>query len=140
MIYKFYRPKRFKNTICKYYPMNVTSLPVDDVHAWRDRQVPHLLLDVRSHDEYGDVGIDGAMNVPIEELREDLEKLGLPKDKPIVCVCRTGRRSAMAAEFLRQQGYQAINMEGGMVDWTRFEYNAGIISEDEYEYAQKVLN
>lgn len=77
------------------------------------------LLDVRSSEEYAHDGrIAGSHLMPLPMLSMRLGEL--PKDTPIVCVCRSGNRSGVAAEQLARQGFtQVINLTGGMIGWAR---------------------
>lgn len=77
------------------------------------------LLDVRSAEEYRDDGhIAGSHLLPLPALSMRLEEL--PRDMPIVCVCRSGNRSGVAAEQLARQGFSdVINLSGGMMAWSR---------------------
>jgi rhodanese-related sulfurtransferase len=77
------------------------------------------LLDVRSSEEYAQDGrIAGSHLLPLPMLAMRLSEL--PKDTPIVCVCRSGNRSGVAAEQLARQGFSdVINLSGGMVGWQR---------------------
>lgn len=110
-----------------------TSVNVDDVCELRKRQTGIVLLDVRQPDEYAQASIEGSMLVPINKLMEELPKLELPKDKEVICICRSGRTSALAADFLRQQGYQAANMEGGLRQWFIHQKAEGTVSESEFK-------
>lgn len=78
-----------------------------------------FLLDVRSSDEYAHDGrIAGSHLLPLPMLAMRLDEL--PKDTPIVCVCRSGNRSGVAAEQLARRGFSnVINLAGGMVGWAR---------------------
>ena len=80
------------------------------------RSAVHL-LDVRREEELsGELGhVEGVQHVPLDALRERLEEV--PKDKPVVAVCRSGRRSAMATQILRKAGWDAANLTGGMLRW-----------------------
>jgi len=76
------------------------------------------VLDVREPDEWnGELGrIPGAHHLPLGELRARLGDL--PRDRPIVAVCRSGGRSAEASLILEQAGFtRAANMNGGMLRW-----------------------
>jgi glyoxylase-like metal-dependent hydrolase (beta-lactamase superfamily II)/rhodanese-related sulfurtransferase len=76
------------------------------------------LLDVREPAELVDpeLGrIAGAQNVPIGQLRERVEEVS--KDKPVVTVCRSGRRSAQAMVILEKAGFDVANLAGGMIRW-----------------------
>lgn len=76
------------------------------------------ILDVRDAAECdGELGrIDGSLHVPLGELRSRLTEV--PRDKPVICVCRSGRRSAQATAILEKAGVrQVANAAGGMISW-----------------------
>jgi rhodanese-related sulfurtransferase len=75
-----------------------------------------LLLDVREQNEYDEERIPGAQLLPLSELMARFED-ELPQGREIVAQCRSGKRSAQATDFLRTQGYDVINMEGGILRW-----------------------
>ena len=75
-----------------------------------------LLLDVREDKEWEAGHADWAIHIALSEVPDHLADFS--KDRLIVCVCRSGARSARAATFLIQNGYDAINLEGGMLAWT----------------------
>lgn len=83
-----------------------------------------LVLDVRNPDEWNDEHghIEGARLIPLPELEARASEIEGWKEKPIVLVCRSGRRSQTAAEMLAGMGYrQVINLEGGMIAWRESE-------------------
>lgn len=87
-----------------------------------ERGEPLAILDVRNPDEYhGELGhIPGALNIPVVALPDSLPRLGPFKDKPLVVVCRTDKRSAKAAELLRGEGFRRVQvLLGGMEQWNR---------------------
>ena len=71
-----------------------------------------VLLDVRELSEWQAGHAPQARHLVLSQLQDHLG--GLPTDRPIVTVCRSGRRSAMAAKLLTRHGYQATNLTGGM--------------------------
>lgn len=75
-----------------------------------------LLVDVRTPDEFNELHVEGARNIPLNELGRSLGSL--PKDKPIVVYCAVGSRSAAAAGFLAKSGYDVRNL-GAMENWKR---------------------
>jgi len=83
--------------------------------ALKDKASAPFLLDVRQPDEYQDGHISGAKLIPLSELSARLSEI--PQDRTIVCVCRSGARSGMAARQLASAGYQARNLVGGMISW-----------------------
>ncbi len=76
------------------------------------------MIDVRSEQEYvGELGhIKGTQLMVLDTLPSQLSQL--PTDKAIVFVCRSGGRSARAAQFAQSQGFENVyNMKGGMLAW-----------------------
>lgn len=76
------------------------------------------LVDVREPGEFtGELGhITGAELIPLGTLPDHLEQL--PKDKPIVFICRSGNRSAQASGYALMNGWtNTYNMKGGMLLW-----------------------
>lgn len=85
--------------------------------AWRRDKTPHVLLDVRELEEYETARIEGAILIPLSELPGRLAEL--PKSMPLVVMCHHGMRSAHAVGHLRQIGFDAINLTGGIDAWSR---------------------
>jgi len=73
-----------------------------------------VLVDVRSADEYQAGHIEGAVNVPIDDVAT--HDFG-GKDKPLVLYCRAGHRSEKAAQTLSSQGYTQVHLLGAMSAW-----------------------
>jgi rhodanese-related sulfurtransferase len=74
-----------------------------------------LLLDVREQDEWLAGHAPQAEHLPMSRIRHDYERL--PTDRRIVCVCHVGARSAAVAAALRDAGWDAVNLTGGMDAW-----------------------
>jgi uncharacterized membrane protein YdjX (TVP38/TMEM64 family)/rhodanese-related sulfurtransferase len=92
-----------------------------------------LLLDVRNPDEFaGPLGhLPGAQNEPLGALPARLEALAPARKRPLVVVCRTDKRSAKAAELLRQAGFADVHvLRGGMEAWRAAESAAAASSRD----------
>lgn len=75
----------------------------------------HVLLDVRTPEEFNSGHIPGAVNISVETLAARLSEL--PADKTIVVYCRSGNRSATAAQILAEAGYSSIYDLGGINTW-----------------------
>lgn len=73
------------------------------------------LLDVRGDDEWDAGHAAAAVHIALAELADHLHEV--PRDRTIVCVCRSGGRSARAAEFLADAGHDTRNLAGGMEAW-----------------------
>lgn len=74
-----------------------------------------FLLDVREDDEWSAGRVPGAVHVPMHEVPARLDVL--PTGVSVAVICRVGARSAQVAHWLRAQGYDAHNVEGGMLGW-----------------------
>ncbi len=74
-----------------------------------------LLLDVREADEWTAGHAAAAVHMPLGTLQT--RHTELPKDRPIVAVCRVGGRSERATIALRAEGYDVVNLTGGMQAW-----------------------
>lgn len=72
------------------------------------------LIDVRSREEFARGGIPGAINMPLDGLREQLHRL--PRT-PLVVHCQVGQRGHAAVRLLTQLGYEAVNLDGGYLTW-----------------------
>jgi rhodanese-related sulfurtransferase len=76
-----------------------------------------LILDVRTAEEFADAHIDGALNIPVQELQQRYVELGQDKQQSIIIYCRSGARSAMAARMLSQLGFTRVKDIGAMSNW-----------------------
>ncbi len=76
-----------------------------------------FLLDVRELEEYQAAHIPGTCLIPLKELPRRLGEL--PRDCEIICICQSGRRGRSATQQLRAAGYNAVNLEGGTIRWSR---------------------
>lgn len=89
----------------------VARVPASDWETWVN-QNQAIVLDVREPDEWQLGTLPGAVLISQGELVDRVDEL--PKDRPVLCVCRSGGRSANVATFLAFNGYEVANMEGGM--------------------------
>ena len=82
-------------------------------------QVPAdaVLLDVREDDEWAAGHAPGAVHVPMTALADRLDDL--PDGSPVYVICRSGGRSARVTAYLNQQGWDSVNVAGGMGAWAR---------------------
>ncbi|MGH2720979.1 MAG: rhodanese-like domain-containing protein [Actinomycetota bacterium] len=81
-----------------------------------DRRTGLWIVDVRTPEEWAAGHIEGSRNIPLEALASRMGELAT--DRPIVAVCRTGRRSGQAVETLRALGIAADHVEGGVAAWS----------------------
>src|ERR1019366_7746628 len=78
-------------------------------------QAGALLLDVREPAEWRGGPAPGAPPIPLAEIQGRLG--GLPRDRRVVVVCRSGGRLARATALLARSGFEAVNLNGGMRAW-----------------------
>ncbi len=77
------------------------------------------VIDVRSPEEFDTGHLEGAINIPHDQIEGRLDELGgTPKDV-LVLYCKSGRRSQMAAEALFERGYKKVYNAGGYSDLTK---------------------
>jgi glyoxylase-like metal-dependent hydrolase (beta-lactamase superfamily II)/rhodanese-related sulfurtransferase len=94
------------------------GVPEIDARWVADHRAELLLLDVRQESELsGELGsIEGVLHIPLGQLRERADEV--PRDKPIIAICRSGRRSAQATVILEKAGVESLaNLTGGMLRW-----------------------
>lgn len=74
-----------------------------------------VILDVREDDEWQAGHIDGVTHIPIAEVPQRLGEV--PEGDPVYVFCRGGGRSSRVTEWLNNNGYDAVNVDGGMKSW-----------------------
>jgi len=84
----------------------------DDVNNLRNDQ---FLLDVRTPAEVAAGTIPGAVNIPVDDLRERLGEL--PTDRDLLVFCKVGLRGYLACRILQQHGFSCRNLTGGYTTW-----------------------
>ena len=86
--------------------------------AWEKISKGALFVDVREEDELKQISYDvpNIVNIPLSQFNNRFEEL--PKDKEIIMVCRGGRRSLFATDFLLSHNFKSVvNMKGGIIQW-----------------------
>ncbi len=96
--------------------LKLTAVRVSGADARELVAAGALLVDVRSEAEYQDGGIEGSINIPIQELAGRMDELG-DKERPIVVYCQSGGRSAMAKRLLESNGFTEVHDLGGIRQW-----------------------
>jgi NADPH-dependent 2,4-dienoyl-CoA reductase/sulfur reductase-like enzyme/rhodanese-related sulfurtransferase len=101
-----------------YVAENVIS-GVSKVAQWHEiveyLQKGYELLDVRTASECGNGVIPGAINIPVDEIRDRYREL---KNKNILVNCQVGLRGHTASMLLKELGYNAVNLDGGYLTWS----------------------
>jgi NADPH-dependent 2,4-dienoyl-CoA reductase/sulfur reductase-like enzyme/rhodanese-related sulfurtransferase len=101
-------------------PVNIAGMIAANVlrgdapvaHWEEDALRQSSVIDVREPGEFALGHVEGAINIPLGVLRERMEEL--PRDREILCYCEVGQRSYYASRALRQNGFKARNISGGM--------------------------
>jgi len=97
-------------------PSDVPTISANDLRALMVSEEPVLILDVRKQEEFDAGHIDDAVLLPLDTLPEHYEEI--PRDEKVVVYCRTGKRSAKAASFFKEKGFDNIlSLSGGYVEW-----------------------
>jgi len=94
------------------------QIDVETVHSDASA-VGYFLLDVRTPIEFARGHIEGAINIPVDDLRRRLSEL--PRNRDIVVYCQVGQRGYLATRILLQSGYRAANLGGGYKTYELFE-------------------
>lgn len=75
----------------------------------------YIIIDVRSRREFSENHLNGAINIPLPEIRKNIVNYVPNKNKKILVYCEYGGRSAKAVEILNKLGYiNAYNLKGGL--------------------------
>ena len=113
----------------RQWSLNKKMIPVSELKQRLDNSEDLLLLDVRTEEDYyGEQGhIEGSMLLPVEQLEQEIpeltERLKNNKDKTIVTICRTDRKSSKAAQLLLKHGFSHVQIARmGMTDWIKEGY------------------
>lgn len=77
----------------------------------------YIILDVREQEEYDESHIPNALLIPYQTINNDIFNTLTNKDQLILVYCRSGRRSAIAAQTLVDLGYTNVKDFGGIIDW-----------------------
>lgn len=116
------------------HPPPATQAPVESASPSglpdRDPALAHklaasggLVLDVRTTQEFSGKHVEGAVNIPVDDLESrmaEVEKLAAgDKTKPIVVYCQAGGRAAKAKKMLLKAGFAQVTNLGGVDDWDR---------------------
>lgn len=98
-------------------PAPIPTVTAADADARRrDPERPALVVDVREPDEFAQVRIEGSFLVPLSQIGVRLDEI--PRDRPLLVMCKVGGRSARVTGLLLQSGYEdVVNVAGGMDAW-----------------------
>ena len=93
----------------------VPQISVQEAQKLLRGKNPPLLVDVRQPQETQAGVVRGAVLIPLTEFGQRLEEL--PRERPILTICRSSHRSPIAARKLAKAGYEVLDVKGGMLAW-----------------------
>lgn len=100
-------------------PIEGWEISPQRVKAMLDAGEPLVLLDCREPDEVATASIDGAVVMPLSEMRARLTEVQAYADDKVVVFCHAGVRSMQVTGFLREQGFEDVtSMAGGIDAWS----------------------
>ena len=76
-----------------------------------------VVVDIREKKEFSAGHIANAIHIPYAKLADRMGELVSHKEAPIILVCKTGQNVGMAGKMLREKGYNAVRLSGGMMEW-----------------------
>ena len=91
--------------------MEFQTISIREFNEYRKRP-DAWVIDLRSKEEFQEVHVEGARNIPYEDLK--MFRKYLPKDKLYILYCDRGASSLMAAKELSRDGYRAVTLVGGI--------------------------
>ncbi len=96
----------------------VPETTVQQLKQKRDAGDAPFVLDVREPYEAEIASLGADQLIPVDQLEDRLDELGVDKDEEFVVHCRSGGRSEKATRMLRKKGYKASNLKGGVLAWS----------------------
>lgn len=97
--------------------MNIPEITAAEFLERRTRGDSLTLLDVREDWEMSVASVPGVVHIPMAQVQARIAELD--RNREIVVLCRSGRRSLEVAKFLQLSGFQASNLTGGILAWSR---------------------
>ena len=99
----------------------VNSITVKELKEKIKADSSIVILDVRTEQELsGPLGkIESSINIPVQDLSRRIDELDKYKNQNIYVICRSGNRSKIGTQILSAKGFNAINVLGGMLDYSK---------------------
>ena len=104
----------------------VEQFHIEDIESLK-KDKNNLFIDVRSEDEYQSGHIDGAINIPLDELRNHLNEIN--KNKMLCINCQSALRSYIACRILSQYGFKCKHLSGGYRIYSNYMNDLRLIKE-----------
>lgn len=97
--------------------MTIAEIGPAEFVSRRDRGDKLTLLDVREGWELDVASVPDVQHIPMGEVADRIGEIA--RDREVVVMCRSGRRSLEVAKYLQQNGFNAVNLAGGVLAWSR---------------------
>ena len=102
-------------------PPEIKTLSPEALRARLEKAPRPMLVDVREQNEWDEAHIADATLAPLDTVVDKMK--GVTKDREILLICRSGRRSGIAYTKLAERGFTNLrNVEGGMIAWQKLGY------------------
>ena len=95
--------------------MAIPEVSVDELAQLLAAEPATRLIDVREPDEYADAHVPGAVLVPLGTVPDNVD--AFRGAGPVYIICARGGRSLKAAEYVAEEGVEAVNVAGGTLAW-----------------------
>lgn len=96
----------------------VTDVSIEEAKEIIESQEDLIILDVRTKEEFDAGHIEGAIQIPVEELKNRVSEIEEYKDEPLLVYCRSGNRSSKAVDILVDNDFTNIkHMNQGYMNW-----------------------
>jgi rhodanese-related sulfurtransferase len=95
----------------------VPEISPQGFHHWLETGRPVQIVDARTGLEFSQGTIGAARHAPMTDLPEALERLTFDPSQPVVVLCLSGHRSRPGTRWLRERGYEAYSLKGGIAAW-----------------------
>lgn len=102
---------------------NVPEVEPDEFRGWLRESRPLQVVDARTSQEYRGGTIARARHAPVTDMPASMTRLELDPALPVVVLCLSGHRSRPGVRWLRQRGYEAYSLKGGVMAWKRAGYD-----------------
>jgi adenylyltransferase/sulfurtransferase len=97
--------------------MSIPEITPAEFVARRERGEALTLLDVREPWELDVASVPGVLHIPMGDVADRVAEID--RSRQVVVLCRSGRRSLEVAKYLQQNGFDAVNLAGGVLAWSR---------------------
>ena len=106
----------------RLFASGVPEISPNELSVWMEEHRPLQLVDSRTGAEYRQGTIGKARHAPVTDLPEAIDRLKLDPSRPVVVLCLSGHRSVPGTRLLRQRGFEAYSLKGGLIAWRAVGY------------------